>query len=478
MYRSLFLLAFTLLCAGPVRAQPTQPAPAPSALLKSRGETPLSDPVPFAGDGVRRGWKLVFPGQRPLTTPAVVDGRLFLGGGFGSHDFYALDAVTGKKLWQYRTRDDSPTAPVVAEGHVVFSTEGAELTVLTVEGRLVWKKWLGDPQMSMPAVADSKVVTAYPEPKGGRRHFLACFDLKTGNELWSHPIAGEVITAPVIDSGRVYLSTLDGTLYSFTASGVALWSEPRNATCAPVVWDSRCLFTCRDEAAVRKDGKSIPQQQEALAVKPDAAAARARLLEATRRDADYLDYAKRGGRSIVEKDYKKQDYDSGFGHDRNADLKVRQAMRNLGQNSVVGVWSYQGSRPVVAAGRIYTAMGDTVECLDARTERRLWRKEMHAARDKGELLDAGLTPPAVVNGKLFLGTSRGELLCLSAATGEKLWSVALGEPVAFQPVVARGRAYVATNRGTLFCVETGDPRDDGWLMWGANPAHTGAALTK
>ena len=32
----------------------------------------------------------------------------------------------------------------------------------------------------------------------------------------------------------------------------------------------------------------------------------------------------------------------------------------------------------------------------------------------------------------------------------------------------RGRIYVRTDSGSLICIETGDPNDDGWLMWGAN----------
>ena len=45
----------------------------------------------------------------------------------------------------------------------------------------------------------------------------------------------------------------------------------------------------------------------------------------------------------------------------------------------------------------------------------------------------------------------------------------------FQPAVAQGRIYVPTRFGTLFCLETGDPGDDGWHMWGATPAHNGLA---
>jgi outer membrane protein assembly factor BamB len=63
--------------------------------------------------------------------------------------------------------------------------------------------------------------------------------------------------------------------------------------------------------------------------------------------------------------------------------------------------------------------------------------------------------------------------CLAAETGEALWSVPLGEPVIFQPAVAGGRVYAATDAGSLFCIETADPKDDGWWMWGADAAHNG-----
>jgi hypothetical protein len=39
--------------------------------------------------------------------------------------------------------------------------------------------------------------------------------------------------------------------------------------------------------------------------------------------------------------------------------------------------------------------------------------------------------------------------------------------------VAKGRVYAVSNAGTLYCLETGDPTDDGWLMWGANATHNG-----
>ena len=72
---------------------------------------------------VGRGWKRRLPGGRPLATPAVVDGRAFVGGGFGSHEFYAFNLSDGGLEWFYRTADDGPTAAAVvtwhmADGHV------------------------------------------------------------------------------------------------------------------------------------------------------------------------------------------------------------------------------------------------------------------------------------------------------------------------------------------------------------------------
>ena len=43
----------------------------------------------------KSGWKARIPGHRALATPAVVDGMVFVGGGFGSHEFYAFDAESG-----------------------------------------------------------------------------------------------------------------------------------------------------------------------------------------------------------------------------------------------------------------------------------------------------------------------------------------------------------------------------------------------
>ncbi len=437
-----------------------------------KGKLPDVEPAqPFQShDGRFRGWKLTLPGRNPLATPALADGRVFAGGGFGSYEFYAIDAATGAVLWQYQTSDDGPTAAVASDGYVVFNTESCELEVLTVLGVPVWKHWLGDPLMSMPAVAEGRIYQAYPDTRGDHRHYLACFDLASGKQIWKEPIEGEIITAPVLAEDHVHFATLGGTLYRARQSdGHLEWKEPRNATSSPVVWEGECFFSQRKEVDDDVQGRYQTETVAAQALHEQ----KLRAYKAMQRKADYLDVAKRVSGSSVYAQDEHRDMNVGFGHAK-GDAKMAQAMHNLGKAHVHAVWAYQGSKPFVNRGRLYAAHGDTVSGADPRSDRVYWKRAM-GENPKGDedLLDSLLTPPATVNRKLFFGTVTGEVHCLEAESGEPLWSAGVGEPVVFQPAVAHGRVYIGTQAGSLICLETGDARDHGWFMWGADASHNG-----
>jgi hypothetical protein len=123
-------------------------------------------------------------------------------------------------------------------------------------------------------------------------------------------------------------------------------------------------------------------------------------------------------------------------------------------------------------------MGDTLKSVEPETEAIRWERRLYPRADGEDVLDSVLTPPALVNGKAFLGTTRGDVVCLTADTGEVLWQIHVGEPVVFQPAVANGRVYAATHRDNLYCLDTDDPADDGWLMGAAVRAQRHPVLTK
>ena len=154
---------------------------------------------------------------------------------------------------------------------------------------------------------------------------------------------------------------------------------------------------------------------------------------------------------------------------------MQAAMRNLGHGQVSGLWAYQGSKPFVYRKQLFSAQGASVHCVDPHSREVRWKRGLYQSDEGKETLDNSVTPPALANGKLFVGTIQGEICCLAAEAGEVLWRESVADPVVFQPSVAGGRVYAATALGNLFCLETGDARDDGWFMWGGTAAHNGVA---
>src|SRR5262249_48809530 len=58
-----------------------------------------------------------------FSSPCLSDGRLYIGEGFHKHsdcNLYCLDAVTGKKLWEFKTLSHTESSPCVAAGKAFF----------------------------------------------------------------------------------------------------------------------------------------------------------------------------------------------------------------------------------------------------------------------------------------------------------------------------------------------------------------------
>ncbi|GBD35074.1 Serine/threonine-protein kinase AfsK [bacterium HR36] len=453
-----------------------------------------------------RGWKVRLPAGRPLATPAIANGRLFLGGGFGTYEFYALDAVEGHIVWQHHTRDDGPTAAVVEDGLLAYNTESCTLEVLTVEGKSVWRQWLGDPLMSMPAICGGRVYMAYPDSRGDHRHYLACFELRSGKVIWRHPITCDVITAPIIQDGLVYASCMDGTVFCLAAdNGERIWQRDMRATSAPTVVAGEVFVSQRHDdpgrglrerwvrqryappknvsaqgpAQQRKKDKAVGQQPTQRITETDPETTELSLTEVLYECPEFcahLDLDTK--RQTAEyRQYMVMDTLVGFSVGPAA-AKFSRVGKHLGVDRVSAAWGFQGSRPCVYQGRLYAASGRYLRCLplhDGKANKPLWQFDLYRDADIASArFVPTATPPVVLHDHVFIGTVAGDLFCIHADTGEVLWRVQVGEPISYQPAVAYGRVYVPTASGSLYAIETGSGGDDGWYMWGANAAHTNA----
>jgi len=448
--------------------EPVPQVAPPGADLTGRGaetldQNPKLDVSVFKTRDGRKGWKAKLEQSLPLPTPAVVDGRVYVGGGFGSYEFYALDASSGKPLWLFHCADDGPTAAVVSKGYVAFNTESCILYVLDAKtGKKIWGRWLGDPLMSQPAIAEERVVMAYPNQRGG--HSLACMGLRDGSQYWTQPIPGEVITAPVIAEGKVYATTLEGSVHCFDLStGKKIFSKEHQATSAPWVWRGEIYVSLREDSERVVGGESKTVRTEGQGRLTKAGLRDNKTLWA-KQEAEYLN-VESGSRYASEQ--AALDASVGFTSAPSA-AKLEQSAVNLGIFSVSGVWAYQGSRPTLIHGVSYSSMGDTLKALEAESGKVIWTSYIQIKDYPG---GRPFSPPSYAAGKLYIGTVSGEIICLDAKDGSELWRYACGEPIRFQPAIAEGRIYWGTDYGTVFCLDAKDHNADGWLMWGGNAQH-------
>jgi len=67
--------------------------------------------------------------------------------------------------------------------------------------------------------------------------------------------------------------------------------------------------------------------------------------------------------------------------------------------------------------------------------------------------EAVTSSPAVVDGKVYIGSNDQNLYCLDAYTGEKIWSFKTEYRIASSPAVVGGRVYIGPDDGYIYCLD-------------------------
>ncbi len=126
---------------------------------------------------------------------------------------------------------------------------------------------------------------------------------------------------------------------------------------------------------------------------------------------------------------------------------------------------YLRIRPTILADQIYAADGyGRVEAFNRFTGKRTWRAQLPA--EAGGFLNSldvlDRTDPSFVSGGVgsgggyvFIGTTNGELIALSASDGSEAWRQTVDGEVLAPPVVGEGLAFVQTIDGSLMALEVG-----------------------
>jgi PQQ-dependent dehydrogenase (methanol/ethanol family) len=132
------------------------------------------------------------------TAPIVVNGVMFLTTSF--NHVYAIDAVTGEEFWHYKHKQGPVTTFCCGPNNRGVAVSGDKLYMGTLDAKLValdaktgkplWQTQIADPEKGYsetmaPVVVDGKVLIGTNGGEYGIRGFVKAFDAETGKELWT-----------------------------------------------------------------------------------------------------------------------------------------------------------------------------------------------------------------------------------------------------------------------------------------------------
>jgi outer membrane protein assembly factor BamB/3',5'-cyclic AMP phosphodiesterase CpdA len=129
--------------------------------------------------------------------------------------------------------------------------------------------------------------------------------------------------------------------------------------------------------------------------------------------------------------------------DTTSDANPNELWRYVGPQTVLAAANLDGTAPAVANDSVYAALpSGYLVALDRLTGAELWRRDLGAAL---------LSSPAVSGGTVYVGTNDGRLCALSTSTGQVSWQYTLSATwVASSPAVSGNTVVVGAWDGNVY----------------------------
>ena len=193
---------------------------------------------------------------------------------------YGLDAVSGKKVWEFRTQGKTFSTPAVYGKHVVVGSSDNNIYCLNPEnGRLLWKYACGKSVLGSANIFNNTVYI------GASDGSFRALNLKNGKLIWSYDkLRSFVVSRPYADKEQVVVGDWGNRLYSFNPKNGKLqweWKTPssvRNMSPAqvwPVKSKGRIFIVTPDRFSYILDARTGVQLgrnsggREAIGLSPD-----------------------------------------------------------------------------------------------------------------------------------------------------------------------------------------------------------------
>ncbi|MFQ5717988.1 MAG: PQQ-binding-like beta-propeller repeat protein [Acidobacteriota bacterium] len=154
---------------------------------------------------------------------ATIKGREMIVTGNGDGRIYALDAVTGDKIWEFALGKRGLNSTVLVHGDRVYAGHSEENIDDSVMGRLVCidATGHGDVTRSHEVWRIDELMEGFPSPiyKNGRLYVvdnsanLHSIDAATGKEFWTTSLGTVGKGSPVWADGKIYVTEVNGRFH-------------------------------------------------------------------------------------------------------------------------------------------------------------------------------------------------------------------------------------------------------------------------
>jgi polyvinyl alcohol dehydrogenase (cytochrome) len=400
-------------------------------------------------------WAMAYPaGIRARSQPSIGWGAVFV----GSHDgtVYALDLESGCTKWRFRATAEIRTG-IVADAKTKRLYFGDVLArayaIDAMTGKLVWQQkvddhgnatitgtpTLGDGQLFVPI--SSLEVTAAADPKYACCTFrgaVAALDLATGKQRWKHytvvetprpqgktgvgtniigPSGAPVWNSPTYDaatsrvyfgSGQNYSSPADGnsnTVFAVDAqSGKRIWATQLTAGDA---WNVGCMMG--NENCPKEEGPDLDVAPSVLIIPIGAGKT---MIVAGQKSGDVYGLDPANGKPV---------WKTTLGHG-GTQGGVHFGMAAQGRQVFVPINDMADTRD----GRVYDASkrGAGLHSIDAATGKVFWRVLADNVCGDREFCDPGISSAVTaVPGLVFAGHLDGRFRIHDGPSGKILWSI-------------------------------------------------------
>ncbi len=146
-----------------------------------------------------------------------------------------------KSRWKIQEDSDIGTGLSRSKNRVIYANTAGEIVALELlTGKVIWRFRTAGKIYSTPAIGGNSVVCASTD------HNIYCLDVKTGKKIWMHPTIKPIVASPAIEDGMVYIGASDSSFRCIRLSdGNLMWrfDEVKNfVECKPLVLKNSVCF--------------------------------------------------------------------------------------------------------------------------------------------------------------------------------------------------------------------------------------------